>query len=157
MGYYDWEKIFKNKTDKELYSIYLGKSHLGEEARVNAKKELELRKFDFKNLKKHKKKWELEGLLEEERFEHKTYGHEYTKTKHMLLCFIGFGVFTLVFVLNLLFDFIDIPDRPENKITRYLFPILGFCITIFFYFSYRKSKNREKFREDRIKTIINEL
>lgn len=39
MGY-NWEKIFKNKSDKELHKIYLGRTTLTGEATSFAGKEL---------------------------------------------------------------------------------------------------------------------
>jgi hypothetical protein len=44
---YNWEKIFQEKSTKELYSIYSGKSMLPDSAIPFAKRELEERKFDF--------------------------------------------------------------------------------------------------------------
>ena len=44
---YDWEKIFENKTNKELYDIVVGKVVLSNDVILYARKELERRNFDF--------------------------------------------------------------------------------------------------------------
>jgi len=56
MGY-NWEKIFKEKDEKELLRIYAGKSLLDYEAGIYAGLELKKRNFDFKKIEKiHKEK-----------------------------------------------------------------------------------------------------
>ncbi len=52
MGYYNWEEIFKKKTDNELLSIYAGNSHLDFEGCIYAGLELRKRGFDFQKIKK---------------------------------------------------------------------------------------------------------
>jgi ABC-type multidrug transport system fused ATPase/permease subunit len=47
--YYNWPEIFKEKSDKELYDIYIGRTSLPIEAIELAKAELEKRNFDFDN------------------------------------------------------------------------------------------------------------
>ncbi|MBN2893081.1 MAG: hypothetical protein JXL97_14525 [Bacteroidales bacterium] len=63
--YYNWEEIFKEKTYKELYAIYCGKTTHDNEAISFAEKELQKRNFDFENSDKQTKKWELENLLKQ--------------------------------------------------------------------------------------------
>jgi hypothetical protein len=63
---YDWEEILKQKTNKELYQIYLGKSHLPKVVSEKAKKELLNRNFDFNNIQSYKNGWKLKNLREEE-------------------------------------------------------------------------------------------
>ena len=63
---YDWEKIFENKTNKELYDIVIGKKVLSKEAVKFAKAELEKRNFDFENMEANRAAWEISGLIEEE-------------------------------------------------------------------------------------------
>jgi hypothetical protein len=62
---YDWEEIFENKSDKELYEIYCGNSLLPELTIPFAKNELKKRKFDFENIELHKDAWKLSRLEEE--------------------------------------------------------------------------------------------
>ena len=58
MGY-DWEKIFKEKNNKELLDIYTGDSLLDYEASMYAGLELKIRNYDFnKILKVHNQKIE---------------------------------------------------------------------------------------------------
>jgi hypothetical protein len=53
---YNWTEIFKNKTDRDLYDIYLGQTSLNSEQRDFARIELENRNFNFGNLAKQRKK-----------------------------------------------------------------------------------------------------
>lgn len=65
---YDWEKIFENKTNKELYEIYSGNSLLPNETVEYARQELEKRNFDFKDIDGNKSAWKLtELIIEKER------------------------------------------------------------------------------------------
>ena len=59
---YDWKEIFKNKTTRELYDIYSGKSALPEEPVQFAKEELDKRNFDFKNIGLFKESSKLEDI-----------------------------------------------------------------------------------------------
>jgi len=63
---YDWKKIFKNKSDKELYDIVTGKQVLSNEAVDYAKAELKKRDFNFNDLEIHIAGWNLSDLLIEE-------------------------------------------------------------------------------------------
>jgi Flp pilus assembly protein TadB len=60
---YNWEKIFENKTDKELYEIYSGNSVLPNETAEYARQELEKRKFDFGEIEANKSAWQLSELF----------------------------------------------------------------------------------------------
>ena len=51
MGY-NWEKIFKEKDEKELVKIYSGNSYLDYEASIYAGLELKNRNFDFQKIEK---------------------------------------------------------------------------------------------------------
>jgi len=62
---YNWEEIFENKSDKELYEIYTGNSLLPEMTIPFAKNELRKRNFDFDNFELHKDEWRLSSLEEE--------------------------------------------------------------------------------------------
>jgi hypothetical protein len=62
---YNWEEIFKSKSTKELYFIYIGKSFLPNETIAFARKELENRNFDFRDIEYYKKLWEIENIDEE--------------------------------------------------------------------------------------------
>ena len=62
---YNWEEIFENKSDKELYEIYCGKSLLPEIAIPFAKNELKKRNFNFDNIGLNKESFKLSSLEEE--------------------------------------------------------------------------------------------
>jgi hypothetical protein len=65
---YDWEKIFENKTNKELYDIVVGKVVLSNDAILYARKELERRNFDFDNMELNNAAWKLSNLIEKEHY-----------------------------------------------------------------------------------------
>lgn len=50
MADYNWEEIFKKKTEKELVDIYTGKSVLGFDAEIYAGLELKIRNYDFNKI-----------------------------------------------------------------------------------------------------------
>lgn len=59
MADYEWEKIFKNKTEKELINIYSGNSHLSLDAEIYAGLELKNRNYNFQEIERiHKRKVE---------------------------------------------------------------------------------------------------
>lgn len=154
MGY-NWEKIFKSKSDKELFLIYNGKRNLGKDAEQLAKKELLARNFDFDNLDREKNKWELEKLIEEEK-EDQRKGIPFLGYKAFLLIgYVGL-VLIVLFVLDLFFDFIN--KEGESVFMGQIFPIL---IAVFFSISgfsnYYRITKRETFRKKRMMEIIRDL
>ena len=62
---YNWQNIYKSKTNKELYDIYIGKISLSKEAQEIAKQELERRDFDFENMAVNYKAWKVLSLNED--------------------------------------------------------------------------------------------
>jgi len=62
---YNWQNIYKSKTNKELYEIYIGKISLSKEAQEIAKEELERRDFDFENMAVNYKAWKVLSLNED--------------------------------------------------------------------------------------------
>ena len=65
---YNWEEIFKEKSTKELYEIYSGKSMLQNSAIPFAKRELENRNFDFADIEKYKELWKVESIEENQTY-----------------------------------------------------------------------------------------
>lgn len=63
---YNWEKIIKNKTDTELYSITMGKTFMSEYTVKLAKSELTNRGINDGNIEKHKLKWKIEKDINDE-------------------------------------------------------------------------------------------
>jgi len=104
MGY-DWKKICQAKTDKELYLIYFGKKNVEDDARWFAEEELKNRNFDFENIEKHQKKWELEKLIEEERYAKSLFSFGIQRSKHFLLSGILGGLTSSLFILDYFFIF----------------------------------------------------
>jgi len=156
MGY-NWEKIFSNKTDKELYKIYSGKSHLGNEAKSFAEIELKKRKFNFKNIDRHKKKWKLEKLIQDEREENKAVGPGISKALHVLLSGILGTLFTLLMVLDIFFNFLDPTGKDINGFERFFYIAVGLGMSLIGFISYRIKKKRERIRNKEIKELLNQL
>ena len=97
---YDWEEIFKNKTDKELFEIFSGKSFLPESAIPYAKKELEKRNFDFKNIDLYLKTWKLHSLEEDiDSREDSIYKHKPVSLSYYIF-FSIFGILVVLFVFR---------------------------------------------------------
>lgn len=59
---YTWDNIYKQKTDRELFAIYV-KGAIAEKNKVA--EYLTKRGFDFENVQKYKDEWELEKLIKE--------------------------------------------------------------------------------------------
>jgi len=66
---YDWEKIFKNKTSKELFDIASGKVILSYEAVDFAIAELERRGVDTNDIEFNNKVWRLSNLISNNDYE----------------------------------------------------------------------------------------
>ena len=125
---YDWQKIFKEKTDHELYSIYQGQSQLPKCTIEFAKNELESRNFDFDKIDQHKLSWKILGLINEEQDSERqtTIGN---RTFNPLKFFIILQVFTLVIVF--LFSFFIFKDKDYLGAIA-VFSILSVMLTIIF-------------------------
>jgi hypothetical protein len=66
---YDWEKIFKNKTSKELFDIVSGKVILSYEAVDFAIAELKRRGVDTNDIEFNNKVWRLSNLISDNDYE----------------------------------------------------------------------------------------
>jgi len=153
---YDWEKIFKSKTEKELYQIYTDKVKLNKEAKVFAKQELMLRKFEFDKVDLHKKKWELENLIEEEK---DSDTNSLLSTNEYYNLFMGFlGIIYFIFqslafkdkIEDESLDMIDFFESLSHVFIAILLILVGFI-------GYRKKKKRRKYRTEKIKTLRREI
>jgi hypothetical protein len=156
---YNWEKIFKNKTDKELYEIFLGRKQLGAEAKEFAELELKSRNFNFDNIDSHKKKWTLEKLIEEERNESGTYSlFRWTfNSKHSLMMAI-FGAFSgLLMTFDYFFDFMTKTNGSKNQYEQIGFIIFFFVFSVFGLISYLRKRKNESQRKEKIKELIREM
>jgi len=152
---YNWTEIFKNKTTRELYDIYLGKSTLGPEQIEYARKELESRNFDFVNLDKQRKKWELERLIEEEK---STYFGPFRSPRSWEYLIMVFGglLTILITLISLLQYYIN--HKPIGDTTSAFFGLIfGVAFVLVGFLNFRKSRKREAFRKKRQRELIDEL
>lgn len=60
----DWEEIYKSKTNRELYKIFLNGTY---SEKTLSRKILTERNFDFDNISRYSSEWELERLINEEK------------------------------------------------------------------------------------------
>jgi uncharacterized membrane protein (DUF485 family) len=97
---YNWEEIFKEKSNKDLYNIYIGNSMLPKETISFAKKELEDRHFDFDNMEANKTAWKLSKLIDEDdMFETEVSMRKLTKISLKSYLLITFGIVLLFLLL----------------------------------------------------------
>ena len=95
---YDWEKIFKKKTNKELYEIVTGKVVLSKEAVDFAKLELENRDFDFSKIDTYQDVWKIGNLISDEEFSR--YNDRSIFFSFKLYVFIIAGIILISFIIN---------------------------------------------------------
>ncbi|MBK6967002.1 MAG: hypothetical protein IPH20_24635 [Bacteroidales bacterium] len=152
---YNWTEIFKNKSTRELYNIYLGKSALGSEQGEYARIELENRKFDFENLDKQRRKWELENLIEEEKSYNSIFFRSYRSWEHLIMGIIGL-VFTSISLILLLRHYLTGKQTGDLAGTFFAL-IFGLAFTIIGFVNYRKKRAREIFRKNRLRELIDKL
>ena len=153
---YNWSEIFKNKTSRELYNIYLGNSSLGSEVIEFARIELKNRNFDFENQDKQRQKWELENLIEEER----SYSYPlFPSIKAWQYIFMGFFglLFTSIALISIIIH-LTISHNPNYDMTAAILALVfGTAFTLIGFTNYKKKRKREQFRDKRIKELINKI
>jgi hypothetical protein len=151
---YNWPEILKNKTDKELYNIYLGKTFLPKEIQQLSKQVLVSRDFDFNNIKKHKLAWQLANIVEEETYEkirENRASFLYIKFSHYLVIIIVFLSLSLfIYLLNQESGFISI------EFLLICFSVISFGSIITNYL-HKKEKAYLSKRETKKRQIIQDL
>jgi len=153
---YNWGEIFKNKTNKELYKIYLGDTLLPLETKVFAFNELKKRKFDFDNLSKEKKKFELERLIEEQNPDKSFFFRSSNSTEFLMMGICGACFALIAIILFFVNIFGKISIKQENS-DILLFFLAGCTFSIIGFKVWKIRKEKEINRENRIKELINEL
>jgi amino acid permease len=154
MSYYDWEKIFKNKTDKELYHIFIGETILNDEVKLPAEIELKNRKFDFDNIERHSMKWELEELKQEDSRKNSFISRRKMKAQDLLQIFYIGLIFTLFAILNLFFNFLNSSNETQSFHEKILILLAIIGINVFIYIEYRLIKKSKVRRNTRIQELI---
>ncbi|MBU1369585.1 MAG: hypothetical protein KJ578_04135 [Bacteroidetes bacterium] len=158
---YNWEKIFKSKTDKELYEIFLGRKQLGAEAKKFAEVELKSRNFKFDNIDSHKKKWTLEKLIEDERNEKGPFfgiglSWASNSNNYLFMFILGIGI-TVLMTLDYFFNFLNQGQEKINHNEQILFLIFFTSFSFVGFLVYRKKKKQEKRRREKIDELIKEI
>jgi len=95
---YNWQEIFKEKSDRELFQIYKGRTTLQGEPQKFAEMELNNRGFNFNDLTKYKAKSELLSLIEEEKSTDGLFG----RPSAFMLGFMKNGLYLFVCILVLI-------------------------------------------------------
>lgn len=148
---YDWEKIFKSKSDKELFKIFTGQSLLNSEAKKIAEIELKNRGFDFENIEKYRKKWKLKSLIDEEQYERKQAKLFLQNPLTDLHLFMA--IFGLIIIVSSIISYLK-----NNVSSDFLLSILvGITMIIVGFFGYKRKKKREKYRKTKIEQLRDEL
>ena len=152
---YDWQEVFKNKTSKELYKIYLGDTLLPSETKEFARNELERRNFNFDNIEAHKTAWKLSNLIEEDNY----LNSEMSGQGRVL--FVSFKLYLFFLLLFFLFMYFmtgfQQKDTFEQLMTGLIASgVIGVLVLINNYFYKRIQVQKEK-RKNRIKEIENSL
>jgi len=153
---HNWEKIFRNKSVEELYRIYLGKSHLNDEAIGFAKKELKNRNIDFENIEKHKKKWELERLIRESE-ENRFFFGSITSSRHFLLMAITGAIIAVITIFDVFLEYSFQTNKEEYRLDEILLFFFSLIFMTYGFFMHKKEKKREQIRNKRISEIIEDL
>jgi uncharacterized membrane protein YuzA (DUF378 family) len=153
---YNWEKIFKGKSDKELYKIYIGHTNFTNGTKEYAIKELKARNFDFNNIDKQRKKWELEDLITKDKSSRK-----FSFFAENEYYFLIMGIFGIVFtVLNLLDIFLGVFDKATgdyNSLESIFYILVGLTFSIIGLIGFNRIKKRRKERKKKIQDLIQEI
>ena len=146
---YNWEKIFKRKTEMELYKIYSGETQLDLEAIKFAKKELDYRKFEFNNIDEFKKQWNIRTKLEEENEKHERlrYGIKDSLIYYSLM-FSGFTTIFLV-LMDFRFEYDSLFSNDSESQFFLLYIALGLLLIASGIVGFRRNQNRKKKRNKR--------
>ena len=154
--YYDWAKIFKKKSNKELYKIYLGDTLLGPETKEFAKKELEKRGFNFNDLSKQKKKWKLENLIEQQKNDNSSFFRTHSASEYLLMGIIGL-IISVISTIFLFSSSLRETITNLNVNTNILVVAFGLIFSFFGFFMHKYKKKKDKKMEDEITELINKL
>jgi len=153
---YNWEEIFKSKSDKELFKIYHGDSMLPSETSNYAYNELKKRGVDFNHLDKVNMKWELESLIEDERIDTRGLSRTFSSFEYLKIGIVGIviSITSACFILPK----IKI-DTLSSQETINGLALMGIVIsaTIWGFVNYRLRKKNENVRKNRIKELISKL
>lgn len=148
---YNWQEIFENKSNEELYKIYIGESFLPNEAQQFAKFELESRNFDFNNIENHQAAWKLERLRLEDKLDEVDMNSHNHKL-HIIsskVYLISLLIFTILLIL---FNYFN----NYNQLALILeLPIAYAILTLSRYINNHSFKQRLNKRKRRIEKIIN--
>ena len=145
MSDYNWENIFKSKSESELLEIYRGDSHLNYEAEIHAGLELKNRNFDFNDEKIKEVHLRKIESLQNELSEFKNL--EYKKSdyyKNQKYYFFGIILLIVLLVTN------DINSDNEFHFYKAIIYLATFSV------SFLTAKwNYNRFKQNKEKTIKN--
>ena len=154
---YNWTEIFKNKTDKELFNIYSGQSLLDKEAREFAELELKRRNFNFKDIDKYKAKWKLEKLFQEEKENNSGFVFQIPRSIHLLIMGILGAFMTIIFILDIFFEFIVSTTGEISNFERIFFIVVSLSLTLIGLIGYKQKKKSDLRRQKEVKDLIEKL
>jgi len=154
---YNWEEIFKSKSDKELLQIYQGKTMINGDAIEFAKHELLNRGVDFENLDNYYKRKKIESMLADKDNTRRVWLLEVSKkTQRLVIGILGI-LFALSGFVDLIFKHIEYSNIADRLKDDGIMIIGGLGLSIFGFLSYRKNKRAEIERKALVDEILDNL
>jgi len=145
---YTWDDIYKEKTDRELFAIYVN----GTIAEKNKAAEyLTKRGFDFENVQKYKDEWELEKLIKEYQT-WKTGIYEQITSLDLLPVFPMMNIIAIIVVVG---DIIfQLTGNKETNLLQSFYILIGLVVLEFILIWIYKRREQKR---NSIKARIKEL
>ena len=149
---YNWQNIYKSKTNKELYDIYIGKISLSKEAQEIAKQELERRDFDFENMEVNYKAWKVLSLNEER----KTFNLDILNQKRFFISLKHYLIFVVV-ALTIIMALSYYQEFEGSYSELLTFLILSGVMVLLNNLMFRIQETKRKKRNREILDLTNEI
>jgi len=151
---YDWEKIFKSKTNKELYNIVCGKTTLSSETIPYAKSELENRNFDFENMEANMDAWKLSSLIED--YDYAELEISRSKFNHISIkkYLLIISVTAIILLIYFMVQYQDLSFLYDSLLISFI--IISILVFINNFIS-KKQKEKQDDRKERIVELTEKL
>ena len=149
---YNWEKIFKQKSTKELYDIFRGRTTLTGEAIDFAKKELDNRGFNNQEMESTRISWQISELIKDERLEE----HDVFNQNVQLFSSVNAVVFSGIIVIALLIALYINPDILTTYETLFTISVVIILAASQIIANKRRSRKKEQ-RRQKLESLLEKL